>query len=88
MDVLEQDAAYKLAQWFNERWKDRWFLDITQELIDIIDNSRAADRLVSPFHIYLKIAYHLSREARAGISMFKLPKIFQKELHVFQQRAV
>jgi superfamily II DNA or RNA helicase len=88
VDVLEQDAANKLAQWFNERWKDRWCLDITQELIDIIDNSWAADRLVSPFHIYLKIAYHLSREARAGISEFKLPKVFQKELLVFQQRAV
>ncbi len=88
IDVLDQDAANKLAKWFNDRWKDRWCIDITEELIEIIDNSWAADRLVPPFHIYLKIAYHLSREARAGINEFKLPKIFQKELLEFQQKAV
>lgn len=88
IDVMDQDAATKLAIWFDERWKDRWCIDITQELIEIIDNSWAADRLVSPFHIYLKIAYHLSREARAGINEFKLPKVFQKELLEFQQKAV
>jgi superfamily II DNA or RNA helicase len=88
IDVMDQDAANKLSNWFNDRWKDRWCIDITKELIEIIDNSWAADRLVSPFHIYLKIAYHLSREARAGISEFKLPKVFQKELLEFQQKAV
>ena len=88
IDVMDQDAANKLAIWFDDRWKDRWCLDITEELIEIIDNSWAADRLISPFHIYLKIAYHLSREARAGINEFKLPKVFQKELLEFQQKAV
>lgn len=88
IDVLDQDAANKLAEWFDDRWKDRWCLDITKELIDIIDNSWAADRLVSPYHIYLKIAYHLSQEARAGMSEFKLPTIFRTELLEFQQKAV
>lgn len=88
IDVMDQDASNKLAIWFDDRWKDRWCIDITQELIEIIDNSWAADRLISPFHIYLKIAYHLSREARAGINEFKLPKIFKKELLEFQQKAV
>lgn len=88
IDVEEQDAANKLATWFNDRWKDRWCIDITKELIEIIDNSWAGDKLVSPFHIYLKIAYHLSREARAGMNEFKLPKVFQKELLEFQQKAV
>lgn len=88
IDVMDQDAANKLASWFNERWRDRWCIDITQELIEIIDNSWAADRLVPPFHIYLKIAYHLSREARAGINEYKLPKVFQKQLLEFQQKAV
>ncbi len=88
IDVLEQDAAIKLAKWFEGRWQDRWCIDITQELIQIIDTSWAAEELRKPFHIYLKIAYHLSREARAGINEFKLPKIFQKELLDFQQKAV
>ena len=88
VDVLEQDAANKLANWFDDRWNDRWCLDITQELIEIIDTSWAAETLVPPYHIYLKIAYHLSREARAGISEFKLPRVFQEELLEFQQKAV
>jgi superfamily II DNA or RNA helicase len=88
IDVMDQDAANKLADWFNDRWSDRWCIDITKELYEIIDDSWAADRLVNPYHIYLKIAYHLSREARAGINEFKLPKVFQRELLEFQQKAV
>ena len=88
VDVLEQDAAAKLANWFEDRWNDRWCIDISKELVEIIDNSWAADRLVSPYHIYLKIAYHLSREARAGLTEFKIPKILQEKLHSFQQKAV
>ncbi|RPH90860.1 MAG: NgoFVII family restriction endonuclease, partial [Calditrichaeota bacterium] len=88
VDVMDQDAANKLSKWFNDRWNDIKCIDITEELIQIIDESWAADRLLAPFHIYLKIAYHLSREARAGISEFKLPRIFQEELLGFQQNAV
>ena len=88
IDVMDQDAAVKLSKWFDDRWSDNKCIDISNELIQIIDESWAADRLVSPFHVYLKIAYHLSREARAGISEYKLPKIFQQELLDFQQKAV
>jgi superfamily II DNA or RNA helicase len=88
VDVLEQDAAVKLSAWFDDRWNDRWCFDITKELIEIIDTSWAQETLIHPYHIYLKIAYHLSREARAGISNFNLPKIFQRDLLDFQQKAV
>lgn len=88
VDVLEQDAANKLSKWFDDRWNDKWCIDISEELAEIIDTSWAADRLFHPYHIYLKIAYHLSREARAGLNEFKLPKIFKEELLEFQQKAV
>ncbi len=88
IDVMDQDASSKLSKWFDDRWNDSKCIDITDELIQIIDESWASDRLVSPYHIYLKIAYHLSREARAGINEYKLPKVFQKELLDFQQKAV
>ena len=88
VDVLEQDAAQKLAQWFNDRWEDRWCVDISEELAQIIDESWATEDVRQPYHIYLKMAYHLSREAIAGISEFKIPTIFQKELLEFQQKAV
>jgi len=88
IDVLEQDSAVKLSKWFNDRWNDRWCIDITGELIAIIDNSWAAERLLSPYYIYLKMAYHLSQEARAGLNEFKIPVAFRKELLEFQQAAV
>lgn len=88
IDVLDKDAAVKLAGWFNDRWDDKWCIDISKELIEIIDNSWAGDVVYSPYHIYLKIAYHLSSEARAGLSQFKIPKIFRNQLFEFQQKAV
>jgi superfamily II DNA or RNA helicase len=88
VDVLEQDAAIKLAKWFEDRWNDRWCIDISKELIEILDTSWASEKPFSPYHIYLKIAYHLSQEARAGLSEFKIPRVFQNELLEFQQKAV
>ena len=61
VDVLDQDACQKLQNWFNDRWCDQWCVDISKELIDIIDSSWAREEMLPPFHIYLKMAYHLSR---------------------------
>ena len=68
--------------------EDRWSIDITEELAEIIENSWAAEELYQPYHLYLKIAYHLSREARAGISEFTLPKVFENILLPYQHSAV
>ncbi|MEN6510361.1 MAG: helicase-related protein [Chloroherpetonaceae bacterium] len=88
IDVMDGDASQKLSKWFEDRWTDRWCIDISKELIDIIDNSWAGEIVYSPYHIYLKIAYHLSSEARAGLSQFKIPRIFREQLFDFQQKAV
>ncbi len=88
VDVVESDAATKLSNWFQDRWEDRWSIDITEQLAEIIDNSWAAEKLYNPYHIYLKIAYNLSSEARAGISEFNLPKVFKNVLLSYQQSAV
>src|SRR5690606_37849174 len=88
VDVLDKDASNKLSKWFNDRRDDKFCIDISEELAHIIDNSWAADKLLEPFHIYLKIAYHLSREARSGLSEFKLSRVFEKQLLEFQQKAV
>lgn len=88
IDVLEHDPNLKLSKWFNDRWDDKFCFDISDELAEIIDNSWAADKLLHPYHIYLKIAFHLAREARAGLSEFKVSKVFEKQLLDFQQKAV
>ena len=88
VDVLEHDACHKLTDWFEGRWRDRWCLDISTELSDIIDESWAGDRLVSPYYVYLKMAYHLAQEARAGLSEFRIPPVFGDSLFDFQVAAV
>ncbi len=88
VDVLDLDAAQKLARWFDDRWSDRWCLDISAELADIIDQSWARPDLLPPYHIYLKMAWHLSEEARDSQHRFKLPKQLHDELFPFQRAAV
>ena len=88
VDVLEHDAALKLARWFEDRWNDHWCQDISKELADIIDQSWARPDLPPPYHIYLKMAWHLSQEARDSQHRFKLPKQLHQELFPFQRAAV
>ena len=88
VDVVEQDAADKLTKWYQDRWDDRWSIDISKELIEILDESWAGEREIPPYYIYLKTAYHLASEARAGITEFSLSKRFQKELFPYQASAV
>lgn len=88
VDVLDHDACTKLQRWFEDRWGDRWCIDISQELADIIDNSWARETPLRPYDIYLKIAYHLSQEARAGLSEFRIPRDFGNSLLEFQTAAV
>ena len=87
IDVLDHDAAAKLARWFEERWREPFCVDITDELADVIDASWAGVER-APYLIYLKMAYHLSREARAGLAEFTIPKDFEGRLLAFQAKAV
>ena len=88
VDVLDHDAALKLKQWFEDRWIDRFCVDITDELLQIIEESWAREALIPPYHVYLKMAYHLSHEARAGLAEFRIPKVFGDRLFDFQAAAV
>lgn len=88
VDVMDHDACDKLAAWFEDRWNDRWCIDISEELATIIEESWAGERLVEPYHMYLKIAYHLAQEARHGQSEFRIPRIFGDKLFDFQTSAV
>ena len=88
VDVLDQDATVKLKQWFEDRWNDQLCVDITDELVKIIEGSWAREALIPPYHVYLKMAYHLSHEARAGLAEFRIPKVFGDRLFDFQAAAV
>ncbi|WP_347245972.1 helicase-related protein [Thermogutta sp.] len=88
VDILDHDACDKLAKWFEDRWNDRFCWDISEELVKIINESWARPAPIPPYHIYLKIAYHLSQEARAGLSEFRIPADFGNKLLEFQKAAV
>jgi hypothetical protein len=88
VDVIEHDACEKLAKWFEERWNDRFCLDISQDLVNIINASWARPDLLPPYHIYIKMAYHLAQEARAGLTEFRIPADFGNLLFEFQKAAV
>ena len=88
IDVLDSDACQKLEAWFEDRWTDRWCVDISVELAQIIEESWAREERIPPYHIYIKMAYHLSHEARAGLNEFRIPRIFEGKLFEFQTAAV
>jgi len=88
VDVMDHDATQKLARWFEERWQDRWCVDISAELIQVIEESWAREVPLAPYHIYVKMAYHLSQEARAGLSEFRIPPEFGNRLFDYQVAAV
>ena len=83
----DSDHVRKLDKWFNDRWNDPWCLDITQEIIDAIETSWASPDPIPPYYIYLKTAYHLSEDARAGFNEFDIPKEFENKLFDFQVTA-
>ena len=88
VDVVEQDAAKKLQEWFDDRWSDELSFDLSDELAELIETSWARSDLVRPYLVYLKIASHLCEEAREGEREFRLPKLFRGVLLDFQEAAV
>ena len=88
VDVLDHHATERLSKWFDDRWGDRWALDVSLDLAQIIEASWAREAAIPPYHIYLNIAFHLSTEARAGLSQFRLPARFEQDLFEFQKSAV
>jgi superfamily II DNA or RNA helicase/HKD family nuclease len=77
----------RLEEWFNDRWDDEWSVDISKDLLAALEESWAGVER-RPYHIYLKMAYHLAEEARAGLNEFVLPRDFRGKLFPFQEAAV
>jgi hypothetical protein len=86
--VTDSTATERLEEWYKERWEDPWSINITLELADIIDQSWVRSEPLKPYYVYMKIVYHLSQEARAGLAEFSVSKVFKNVLLPFQQNAV
>lgn len=89
VDILDNDACIKLNKWFTDRWDDNKSIDITNELAEIIETSWAGEQQERlPYQVYVKMAYHLSQEARTGLNEFRIPKDFGNLLFDYQTAAV
>lgn len=87
-EMDDSGNAEFLAHWFDDRWNDKFSIDISEELIVAIENSWANSSEITPYQIYLKTAYLLSQDARTGIAEYTLPPMFKKDLFDFQETAV
>lgn len=87
IDVQDSDATTKLATWFDERWTDRFSLDITADIIELIEDSWADESQPTPFEVYLKVCHSLSQDARDGMG-YVLPKSMSDLLLDYQESAV
>ena len=87
-DVVDGDATAKLAAWFEARWDDPLSIPVHVALSEAISRSWASETQLDPYLVYLKMAYHLSKEAREGLVQFGLPASMEAELLAFQAAAV
>ena len=88
VDVVDGDATDKLAAWFEDRWNDPLTVNAMPELAESIRESWASEDRLDPYFVYLKMAYHLSREAREGLIEYGLPASMRERLLDFQAAAV
>jgi superfamily II DNA or RNA helicase len=87
IDVTDKDASKKLADWFTDRWEDHFSLEITSEIIELIEESWASETQPTPYEVYLKVCYSLSEDAREGMG-YVLPPSMQNLLLDYQETAV
>lgn len=88
VDVLDFDAAKKLDAWFIARWDDKFSIDITDDLIKLIDESWAGEEPLTPHEVFLKVCWHLSRDVREGLIEYNLPPSMREKLLDYQVNAV
>lgn len=88
VDVVDSDGAAKLDGWFEDRWNDKFSIDVTEDLIEVIDESWASEELLTPYEVYLKVCWHLSRDVREGLIEYTLPPSMRDQLLEYQESAV
>lgn len=88
VDVVDSDGAAKLNGWFEDRWNDKFSIDVTEDLIDVIDESWASEKLLTPYEVYLKVCWYLSRDVREGLVEYTLPASMRNQLLEYQESAV
>ncbi|MGM1028976.1 MAG: helicase-related protein [Actinomycetota bacterium] len=69
LEETDIQVTKELADWFDARWDDNFSIDVTYELIDVLEQSWIREDQPLPYHVYLRLAYELSRDAREGLTL-------------------
>ena len=85
VDEANSDIVEKYTEWFEDRWSDRGTVDISKELIALIENEWTRD--ATPYEIYLKMVFHMSQDALSG-DRYEIPAHIRRDLLDFQLSAV
>ena len=88
VDVLDTAAAATLAQWFVDRWDDKFSRPIGPDLLDLLDESWARREPRRPYDVFLKVCYDLSRDVREGLAEYSIPSAISEQLLEYQATAV
>lgn len=86
LEETDREKGDELAAWFNSHWEEVFSIDITEELIDVLEASWAALPNPSPRSVHLRIAYELSRDARSGEGL-EIPNKILERLVPWQEAA-
>lgn len=78
LEETDREMGEELADWFEAHWSDMFSIDISDHLIEVLENSHAAVPNPSPKTIHLRIAYELSRDARGGEGLEIPGKILER----------
>lgn len=87
LEETDQQLTKELADWFDARWDDPFSIDVTDDLINVLEESWVREDQPSPYHVYLRLAYELSRDARAGLTL-DIPTEVRRVLLPHQESAV
>lgn len=77
LEETDQQVASELAEWFDARWDDMFAVDITRELERVLEESFIRLDQPSPYYVYLRLAFELSRDAREGLTLDIPPEVKQ-----------
>lgn len=88
VDVVDFNASRDLADWFENRWNDRFSRPVTEDLLDLLEESWATADVRKPYDVFLKVCYDMSRDVREGLAEYSVPVEIDKKLLEYQQTAV
>ncbi|MDR0481871.1 MAG: phospholipase D-like domain-containing protein [Cellulomonadaceae bacterium] len=87
LEESDEQTTRPLARWFDDRWTDDYSIDVTKRLIQVLAESWIRENQPRPYHVYLRLAYELSEDARRGLTL-DIPAEIRRILYPYQESAV